>query len=312
MNNNNKSIMLSGNLGVEIITHLDFILDHYRDFSLAKSVDLMVGQASCGIANGLNALGLKVIIVDFLGDDEFGEIVKEKYDDNRDTRLIYQINPIGTKVSNIIVSRDGTRLMLLDIRNENDFTIKFDESLLDEVIPKVNQMHFSLVNWNINLVKYIKSKSKDVEFSVDIQDWDGQNPYHLSFIKHSDIIFVSDTQFKSNREKALKRLIDLGVKIVVCTSGEDGSYLYTRDMDALRHFPSINTDKIFGASVTDTTGAGDANVYGFLFARYNNYSIEDCVKFGTICAAHNCCFKGNNTNPIRPEKLIEYYNILTS
>jgi len=84
----------------------------------------------------------------------------------------------------------------------------------------------------------------------------------LDFLPLADIVKVSDeelffiTNIKEERE-AINSLFVGNVKVVVYTKGKDGAIIYLKNGEQFE-------DKGFKVTVSDTTGAGDAFIGGFL------------------------------------------------
>ena len=90
----------------------------------------------------------------------------------------------------------------------------------------------------------------------------------------ADIVKVSDeelyfiTNIHTEKEKLLNSLFVGNVKVVVYTKGNDGAIIYLKNGE-------VYEDKGFKVTVSDTTGAGDAFIGGFLSVLAFSWHIED-------------------------------------
>ena len=82
-----------------------------------------------------------------------------------------------------------------------------------------------------------------------------------------------DTDFWAGSRK----LIDMGIEIVIVTLGANGCYIRTKDDEI--EVPAVTTKAV------DTTGAGDAFAAGFLWAYSRKMSLYDCGKAGNTVAS---------------------------
>jgi ribokinase len=101
-------------------------------------------------------------------------------------------------------------------------------------------------------------------------------------------------------EESMKKLIKLGIQVIIITRGERGALLYTNLGFEL--IPSIKVKH-----VVDTTGAGDAFSAGFIYGFVQNLSFEfeslkKNVKIGNFIAG-KCIQKlgARNGIPIKEE-----------
>ncbi len=100
-------------------------------------------------------------------------------------------------------------------------------------------------------------------------------------LEQSDIIFLNKDELKALVNKppkpGSKQLLKIGPKIIVCTLGEKGVLVSTKETQLF--VPSRKVKKI-----VDSTGAGDAFAAGFLFGYLKNKPLPWCAKFGNKIA----------------------------
>lgn len=104
-------------------------------------------------------------------------------------------------------------------------------------------------------------------------------------LANSDIVFFSDDESTTLqlREKILA-VKEYGPKTVIATRGAKGSM----GLDGENFFISAPTP----CKVVDTMGAGDSFIAGFLVARLQHRSMQDCMQAGADNAAVTIAYKG--------------------
>lgn len=118
----------------------------------------------------------------------------------------------------------------------------------------------------------------------------------LPIIEKSYIMFPSEEEVKlltgKNYKQGAKVLLDCGTKIVVCTRGAKGSYIFTQKEEY--EIPSNQ-----GIKVADPTGAGDVYAAGFLAGLLLNLPIKKCGFLATRLAEISITGYGREKYPNR-------------
>ncbi|HVA71679.1 MAG TPA: carbohydrate kinase family protein [Candidatus Limnocylindrales bacterium] len=87
---------------------------------------------------------------------------------------------------------------------------------------------------------------------------------------------------EDDHERAARKLLEMGPKLVAITMGADGCMIASRDK--VVHVPG------FSVKVVDTTGAGDAFMGGLSYGLLRGWDLERVGAFANACAAL-CCTK---------------------
>jgi sugar/nucleoside kinase (ribokinase family) len=78
----------------------------------------------------------------------------------------------------------------------------------------------------------------------------------------------------------MKRFIQSGKELVVCTHGIRGATLLTKNGEWLEQ------TAVEGMEMVDSNGAGDSFFAGFLYAWIQEKSPRECLQHGAICGAY--------------------------
>lgn len=194
----------------------------------------------------------------------------------------------GIAKSLILINEEGDRNFLQYGGSSREFCLAdIDTSLLDKVDILQIGGTFHLTKFDgaeAAQLLYLAQK-KGVITSMDVtKDPSGRwneiieccypyLDYFLPSIEQAECIAGT-----SNEREIADFFLERGVKTVVIKLGSRGSYCKTAD--------TAFYCGCYKVKVTETTGAGDAFVAGFLTAVGKKARLEDCVTFGTAVSAH--------------------------
>lgn len=228
-----------------------------------EEVEDEVGGSAANVAVGLSRMGLKTAIITALGEDDAGEkILKCLKTEDVDTGNVDVKAGNKTNFGLIINTLDGERTIFVyrGIKYEN---LKIKKSLdphwvfvtpLGEKSEKIlgDVLHTAaekgaMLAWNPG--------SKQIHEGAT---------HHRVLLKNTTVLFLnreeaikfSNLPVRPREEDVMKRLHQLGPKIVIVTNGKEGARAY--DGQLFYHIDIIESKKI------DATGAGDSFATGFL------------------------------------------------
>jgi len=104
--------------------------------------------------------------------------------------------------------------------------------------------------------------------------------YHQEFIDASDILFASGINIKDQKKFLQDHIKEK--EIVVITNAENGSLAIDKN-NKIYHQKSYNVKEL-----VDTNGAGDSYSAGFVYKYIKTESVEESLKFASICGALAC------------------------
>lgn len=276
-------LLVIGGAGVDTTAYVPALPLPYQDTYHVPPVVDRIGNTGAGVALGCANLGMKVRLVDLIGDDLQGRLVQEKL---KNVDFGWGVAAAGTRRSVLLVGPDGRRTSLHDPRSTPG------ERLPRELYRGVTARHA-----HVSIMDFARHVYPDLDgmtISTDVHDWDGESDYHKDFAYRSDLVFLSATALR-DPAATMRHIIERGrAHTVVCTKGADGCLVLTRGGDQVHAFPAAPLP----APVADSNGAGDAFVSGFLYGTLNGSPIEECVSFGATAGAHACTSEGTHEAPI--------------
>ena len=297
-----KRIIGIGNALVDVLIKLenDYFLEEYnipkgsmqlvnKDFVKLLTIitntiqpQLASGGSASNTIYGLARLGIQAAYIGKVGRDEFGKIFTDDLKKNNITpKLFFSDNETGRAMTFISPDTERTFATYLGAAVE----LSADD-LKPEQFEGYDLLHlegYLVINHEL-IEKALKlAKSKGLKISIDLASYnvvDANKDFLQSIIKeYVDIVFANEEEAKSltglEPEWALRAIARL-CEIVVVKFGVKGSA--AKRGNELARAAAVKTNAI------DTTGAGDLYASGFLYGLINGWTLDRCVKFGSLTA----------------------------
>lgn len=156
-----QDILIVGGIEVLIKSILDI-----------PQISLELNGIGTKLAVHLKRLGLFPVIFDFLGDDEFLDLIT-KYFEKKEIILFFARQPYGTKRVLKTFEKDAVKVYK-DYRSIEKIDYNITINSLSDVYNEVKSVYLILHNWNTSLARNIKLMGKflflDFEESIDIPE----------------------------------------------------------------------------------------------------------------------------------------------
>tara|TARA_B100000965_G_scaffold239362_1_gene200702 strand:+ start:2766 stop:3779 length:1014 start_codon:yes stop_codon:yes gene_type:complete len=315
-----KSIDLIGlgNAIVDIIVNVDdqFLKDNKLEkgsmnlIEINKSEELLkncqiikkiAGGSTANTVFALASLGNKVEFIGRVKDDYYG---KNFSDSIKKSGAIFNsklvISDKSSAHSVIFVTPDAQRTMCTYL----GASVEFEPSDLNyNSIKQSKYLYLEGYLWDSDLAKkaFINAakiaRDSNTKIILSLSDSFCVDRHRESFIDlikdYVDILFCNETELRSLlKDKNIedcKKYISSICELSIITLGKEGSLIINQDN--IEQINSVSTGKVI-----DTTGAGDIYAGGFLHGLINNYPLNVCGNFGSICAGHIITQLGSRPN----------------
>ncbi|WP_312870338.1 carbohydrate kinase family protein [Streptomyces himalayensis] len=294
-------VVVIGGSGVDTIVRVDSLPVPLADSVLVGPIEEWPGHTGGNVALGARALGLRVALLDCIGDDWIGAQVRERLAKG-DVEFAPVISSAGTRRAVNLVDATGRRMSFYDARDPDGLRMPRDHYL--PRLRRARHVHVSIMNFARFL--YDDIEDLGVPVSTDLHDWDGLADHHREFALRSDLVFLSAAGAGEGTPHLMREILREGrAQTVVATAGADGSYVLTRDIltrdgnSTPHHIPAT----VPPAPAVDSNGAGDAYVCGFLYGRLTGRDVLECARLGAVAGAYACTAPGS-TALISPEALL--------
>ena len=269
--------------------------------------DFVVGPGGKG-SNQSVAAGKAGASIDFItkvGDDDYGKMAFRIYKEtNVGSDYVYISKEHSTGVAAILLNKEtgenaisvvpgaAGALTIQDIDNAKDVIINSSIFLTQLEAPMEVVVHALKIAKKNNVTTILNpAPAAKLDSSVfPLVDYFTPNESEASFYASGEI------KNRHDAKKYGKEFLDLGVKNILVTLGDQGVYFQNNNE---KHFePSLS----LGSKVIDTSGAGDAFSGAFATALCEEKSIADSIKFANVFAGISTTRIGTaNSMPSREE-----------
>jgi sugar/nucleoside kinase (ribokinase family) len=288
-------VVVIGGAGVDTTVYVPELPLPYADTYHVPPLFDRIGNTGSGVVLGCHALGLRALLVDLIGDDPQGALIRAHLE-ARGAGFAWALAPQGTRRSVLLVGPDGRRTSLYDGRQAPDE--RLPRELYLPAIRHTRHVHLSINDFSRHL--YPELHELGVPTSTDLHDWDGQNDYHKDFAYSSDLVFLSAAKL-GDPIPVMRDILSRGrARVVVCTAGAAGAYLLDDPSGTATHVVAAPLPR----PVIDSNGAGDAFVSSFLYGHLRGLPPRECARLGAVAGAHACTTEGTHENPIDEQSLL--------
>src|SRR5690625_790316 len=277
-----NEILVVGSLNIDLVSYVS----HFpRSGETIKSDSFSINTGGKGANQAVmsSRLGARVSMVGSVGDDSYGEkLLNELKKEKINTDHIKTEGQTG--LAFITVNNKGeNKIILVPGANDN-----LNESDINNINEKINSVDLIIMQLEIPLkvieqvLVLAKEKSKKV-----ILNPAPAKKLPLDILKNVDTLIPNESELHlltnmpvntfDEIKLASKHLIDLGVKQVITTMGENGSY-YTNGLNEI----FLEAKKV---EVVDTTGAGDSYVAAFSVGIVEGMDYMEAMKFANSIAS---------------------------
>ena len=299
-------VIVVGELNVDLILNSIDSFPEMGKEKIAKNMNLTLGSSSAIFASNLSSLGAQVGFIGKIGNDAFGNLVKDSLSAKKvNTDMLITSDKWNTGVT-IVLNYEEDRAMVTYPGAMEHLTMN---DISEEVISTAKHLHFSSYFLQPGIQKDITTlfkmaKEKGLTTSLDIQ-WDPNEKWDFNYkevLQFVDVFLPNEQEAllltnESVLENATNKLVQYS-KYVVVKLGSKGSITATKDK---RNFiKSFLNDK-----VVDAIGAGDSFNAGFIFKFINGCDIDECQIFGNLTGAINTTAAGGTTAFENYEQIIK-------
>jgi len=290
-----------GDADVDIILNLDH-LPAADEKIQASAYSFQKGGMVPNTLVALSRLGREVGFHGVIGDDTFGQLVVENFQENGvNTGGVVVKHGEDTFFCVLLVNPNGDRVVLSAPTATHQ---RHPEDVVESVIASARHLHTTVCFDPAGLRAMRLAKQHGLTVSLDMDaHTDGPEEALVEMLSRVDLLLLNQLgsaklRFGQTHEDRARHLADLSGSIVCLTLGENGAL--TAYKDQLIHTP------VFEVDVVDTTGAGDSFAAGFIHAFLAGWPFERMPIFASAVAALNCQHIGGHTHAPTLDSVMDF------
>lgn len=242
--------------------------------------EILLGGNAANVSIGTSRLGLNTAIVAEIGNDEFAQkIINTLSEENVNTAKVIRTEGQQSSFSTII-NYNGERTIFSEhVKRLHDFNfedISTKWTYLTSLGDEWGQAYQKTVN-------FVKKTGSNLAFNPGTLQIESGKDALKNVLAATNLLLVNRQegeelldypQGQKSVEEIIKKLQELGPKIVVITDGKNGSFVIDDKGNMFKK-------KIVETKVVEKTGAGDAYSSGFLSALVSGKPIDLAMEWGT-------------------------------
>lgn len=303
-----KKILVVGSLNMDAVIETPRIPKAGETIS-GSQITLVPGGKGANQAYAAGRLGGKVAMIGAVGEDTFGNTLKESLENaGVDTGGIAVLKGRTTGQAFISVDEKGENSIVIIAGANAEVTKEMAENNKERISE--SDIVIMQLEIPVETVLYVKNMAKKMGKLVIIDPAPAAADLPDEFWKEVDFIKPNETELeiltgkKQETEeemiKGARIMLQKGVKGVIVTLGEKGCLLVTEEKEEF-----FEAEKV---TAVDTTAAGDSFTAAFAFALSKGYGTERAVRFGQKAASVAVTRKGAQTSMPEIEELPEDWN----
>ncbi|PJI93395.1 carbohydrate kinase family protein [Luteimicrobium subarcticum] len=249
------------------LLYVDVLPDPRPHTVAAHRTRRTVGGTSAGKALNLAALGRSVLLRTVLGDDDDGARVAAALT-KAGVATVIEPDPDGRTEHHVnLMADDGGRLSVYahaprDVRPEGPGW--------ERTLRALDTARAVLVDLAPHARHVLDAAAeRGVPVWCDVHDWDGASAFHRPWVDAADVLVLSSDRLADPRD-VMRRALDGGARLVVCTHGAAGATALSTD--GWVDVPAVPVER-----VVDTNGAGDGFVAGLVDAELAGATLEQAL-----------------------------------
>ena len=252
------------------------VLDYADKIPVNKVTRVAAVGNAANNAIGSARLGLKTALYTLVGEDRDGEEMRKIFEQEK-VADDYIITDKGKRSNfSAVINFKGERTILV-YHEDREYSLPQLGSTKWVYFTSIGKGHEKL---HSQIPDYIKKSGAKLAFQPGSHQIREGKEKMKSLLKAAEMIIVNKREAEEILDKPgevkelLRRVAELGPKIVVITDGKDGSWTY--DGKVIR-FAGVFPE----SEVVERTGAGDAYSTGFLAGLVSGVGVAEAMRWGS-------------------------------
>lgn len=252
---------------------------HYPELDEKAELHSLIVQGGGPVATALVTLarlGVPVAIIAAVGDDEFGQQIREGLlSEEVDCSYLSQVHGTSSQVAFITVDGEGHRNIFW---HRGTACPEAPESLPALLSSSVRILHLDGLHLESSITAAEVARRQGVTTVLDAGTFRQGIENLLPLIDHLVVSEKFAREISDDNETALTHLSGYGAEAVTITLGKSGSL-------SLSAAGQVFQQPAFAVETVDTTGCGDVFHGGYIYGLLQNWPLRKTIRFAAACAA---------------------------
>lgn len=287
-------ILVIGSINVDLVSRVPHLPKEGETIT-SRSFNTFYGGKGANQVVAAARLGADVAMIGKVGNDVYGPALIEHFRQAGVDTTGIQIVPGPTGMAFINVSDQGeNNIVLVPGANYELGTADIDRhsELIEQCEMIIMQLEIPL-----SVVEYVVEKAHRFNKKVILNPAPAQ-PLSEQLLSRADTLIPNEMELMlltgmpvttdEDMIRAARKLKSLGVRRVIVTAGERGSFVIT--YEAVHHVPAFKVEAV------DTTAAGDSYIAAFVYGTTRGMSDVEAATFASKVSAVVVTRKGAQTS----------------
>lgn len=262
-------VVVAGPASWNHLIHLDRLPEPRPHMQFATRAYHAVGGTSAGKAVHLAGLGVPTTLHALLASDEDGDRIATAL---RGAGVDLARHPsVATERHVNLLTERGERVSLY-VSTPSPATVEVVDAVARAAAGGIAVIDLSELG-----ARVLDRLGRDAHIWTDLHDYDGTSAFHEPFVRAAEAVFMN-ADAVDDPWALLRRCLDKGPRLGVCTLGAEGAIALTADGQRAS-VSAVPTD------VVDANGAGDAFFAGVLAATLDGATLTSALSAGAEQAA---------------------------
>lgn len=279
-----------------------------------EEIRITVAGTSAGVSVNLAKLGLDVVAMGAIGNDNLGKFLTNTMNDLRiDTSNLARKMDVQTSSSILPIRPNGERPALHVIGANGKFCI---DDVNFDVLKDADYLHLGGTSLmpsldgepTVEILKFAKKHGLVTTFDLIATPKPETLDFIIPCLPYIDYFMPGLEEGEmmtglTDRIEIIKFFLDMGAKCTVFKMGSEGSsiayYDNNKELQEIR-IPIIPT------TVVDSTGCGDSYCAGFIVGLSKGWDLKKCGELGTACGSLVISGLGSDAGIVDFNSTVEY------
>jgi len=268
----------------------------YADKIPIEDFEQKIAGNAANNAIGSSRLSMKAAFYSVVGNDDSGQKIIQGIKKEKVSTKYLVVDKLQPTNYTVVLNYNAERTQLI-YRVDRQYNLPKLSRTKWVYYTTVGKNH---VNLEKDIIKYIKKTGAKLGFNPGAYQLERGAEALKNVLKVTEILFVNKEEgFKlvgrCSEKELLKKLLELGPKIVVVTDGSKGACACDEKESWCMG--------IFPAKLVEMTGAGDAFATGFLAALHSKKDIKDALRWGTANSTSVIGYVGPQTGLLTKKEM---------